>query len=88
MPKLKCAGIAGMKLWFWSNDHEPPHFHVKKSGEWEYRVCFLLDASEMFELKWAKTEKTTMSRQEREQIVELVAAHRPAILQEWEQAHP
>jgi len=37
--------ISGLKSWFWSNDHEPPHFHVKKTGEWEIKVSFLEDSS-------------------------------------------
>ena len=28
MATLKCFSIAGVKLWFWSNDRHPPHFHA------------------------------------------------------------
>jgi hypothetical protein len=41
MAVIKAFSIAGMKLWFYSNDHEPPHFHAKRNGEWEMRVKFL-----------------------------------------------
>lgn len=41
-------------MWFWSHDHEPPHFHVKRQGEWEVKVHFLLDPSEMVELVWSE----------------------------------
>lgn len=45
MPKLVCFEIPGLSCWFWSNDHDPPHFHAKKEGEWEIRVKFT-EASE------------------------------------------
>ena len=38
-----------MKLWFYSNDHEPPHFHAKRRGQWEFKVLFLEAAEDMFE---------------------------------------
>lgn len=34
MAKIDCFAIAGLEFWFWSNDHNPPHFHVKRAGEW------------------------------------------------------
>ena len=40
MPKLACFEFPGLSCWFWSNDHDPPHFHAKKEGEWEIRVKF------------------------------------------------
>ena len=42
--------ISGLKIWFWSNDHEPPHFHVKRRGEWEVKVFFLLTPDDMIEI--------------------------------------
>lgn len=88
MAKLQCIAIDGMKMWFPSNDHEPPHFHVKRAGAWEYRIFFLEDESVMFEPKWTKTNKTVMSRQDREQIAGLVDAHRDTIFAEWELVNP
>jgi hypothetical protein len=35
MPKVKCFEIPGLYFWFWSDDHDPPHFHAKRRGEWE-----------------------------------------------------
>lgn len=85
MATLKCIDIAGIRMWFPSNDHEPPHFHVKRPGAWEYRIFFLEDEPAMFELKWTKTPKTVMSRRDRQQIAALVAANRGVIWQEWGQ---
>jgi hypothetical protein len=40
MGRIQCFEIAGCVCWFYSRDHRPPHFHVKRSGEWEIRVFF------------------------------------------------
>jgi hypothetical protein len=88
MPTVRAFAVDGLKLWFPSNDHEPPHFHAKRSGEWEVRVHFLSNEQEMFELKWRKTSKATVSRRDKEQIIEMVNAHRVELLQQWEEIHP
>ena len=88
MSKVKAFSIVGLKLWFPSNDHEPPHFHAKRSGEWEFRVFFLLNDQAMFDAKWLKTAKTRMSKQDRQAIADMVNAHRDVLLQEWEELHP
>ena len=54
MATVRAFQIDGLKLWFWSGDHEPPHFHAKKSGEWEVKVLFLLGRAEMIEVKWVE----------------------------------
>ncbi len=87
MARLTCFGIAGMRLWFYSNDHEPPHFHAKRRGEWEYKVSFLLPPSEMLELVWSK-KKVQMSKGDRRLLEQMVEQHRFEILREWEQVNP
>ena len=84
MAKLECISISGVLLWFYSNDHRPPHFHAKRRGEWEYRVKFLEPADRMFELVWSKG-KRRMSKTEREGLVELVEENRFELLREWEE---
>jgi hypothetical protein len=88
MAVIKAFSIAGMKLWFYSNDHEPPHFHAKRNGEWEIRVKFLESDEEMFELVSRKTAKATVSTQDTKMLQEMVNEHRPALLREWENLHP
>ena len=51
MPKVACLEIPGLTCWFWSNDHNPPHFHVKREGEWELKVKFTEGEAQMFELE-------------------------------------
>jgi hypothetical protein len=84
MAKIRCFSIAGMQLWFYSNDHEPPHFHARRKGEWEYRVRFLESVNEMFELV-SSMKKAQMSKADREKLRKMVETHRMEILQEWEQ---
>ena len=73
-----------MKLWFYPNDHEPPHFHAKRTGEWEVRVHFLQGPGEMFELVWA-AKKAQMPKADRELLQHMVETHRIEIFREWEQ---
>jgi hypothetical protein len=51
-----CIEVAGLNLWFNSNDHLPPHFHASKLGEWEIRIYFLRCSEGRFDfdLKWGK----------------------------------
>jgi len=51
MAKVKCFEIEGLFCWFWPMDHEPPHFHAKRNGEWEIRVKFTEQGAAMFEVK-------------------------------------
>jgi hypothetical protein len=84
MANLTCFSIAGIKLWFYSNDHEPPHFHAKRKGEWEVKIHFLQGPARMFELVWA-AKKKQMSKVDRDLLQEMVEQHRFEILGEWEQ---
>ena len=42
----------------------------------------------MFEVKWTKTNKIQISKQDKQQIRAMVVAHRADILLEWEAIHP
>ncbi len=80
MPNVECFQIPGLHLFFWSQDHDPPHFHVKRPGEWEVRVVFAEDASRMFEVKWGAGPDSKTRRR----IARLVEAHRLQLMAEWE----
>jgi Domain of unknown function (DUF4160) len=84
MAKLTCLRIAGIQLWFYPNDHEPPHFHAKRRGEWEYKIHFLLGPGEMLELVWSK-KKAQISKGDRQVLEQMVEDHRLEILREWEE---
>ena len=80
MAKVDCIDFPGLTCWFWSNDHDPPHFHVKRAGAWELKVNFLADADVMFELQWGTAPKAKLLRQ----IADAVRANRDALLAEWQ----
>lgn len=81
MVTVSAFQIEGLKLWFWSNDHEPPHFHVKKAGEWEVKISFMLDQSEMVEVEWSKKH---LSQKVLKQVTKLAEEHRVALLEQWQ----
>ena len=55
MATVAAFRIEGLKLWFWSQDHEPPHFHAKRAGEWEVKVQFMLAPANMIEVEcWSR----------------------------------
>ncbi len=86
MVTVKAFTLDGLKLWFWSSDHDPPHFHCKRSGEWEIKVNFLLPAEAMIEVKW-NSGNTRIPRKTTKDLCVLAAQHRPALLEEWEEIH-
>lgn len=82
MAKLSSFSIAGVEMWFWSRDHNPPHFHAKVHGAWEVQVYFLEEPEgAMFRFKWQK--RPFLSRH-RKALAERVVAHRFELLQEWQ----
>ena len=85
MAKLECFTIDGLELWFFSNDHLPPHFHAKRQGQWEVRVNFLESTTaKMFSVVWQKGKGKGVPRADTKLIEAMVAAHRADILKEWE----
>jgi len=86
--KLRAFELPGYDAWFNSADHLPPHFHVEKPGEWEIKVVFRKDRSEMFETVWPKNPKRKGAKPkpaELAHIAEKVEAHRAELLEQWEQ---
>ncbi len=84
MANLECFAIDGVRLWFWSNDHNPPHFHAKRSGKWEVSVNFLESSTDrMFVVVWLKGKE--IPRADTKMLEELVQAHRDELLKEWEE---
>ena len=87
--KLDCFSIQGLELFFYSNDHLPPHFHVKKVGEWEVRINIEtsteangLDLSYVFPKRQGRNFRGISGQQQR-QILKLIVDHRLEILEEW-----
>jgi hypothetical protein len=71
--------IAGLDLWFNSDDHLPPHFHAEKPGHWEVRVLFLRDEAEMLEVRWT-TKKAKPGKRDLRELAARVESHRSSLL--------
>jgi hypothetical protein len=78
---VDCISVAGLELWFNSDDHLPPHFHAEKPGEWEVRVFFLQDREDMFEVKWTK-KKDRPSMADLKMLAKHAERNRTALLTE------
>jgi hypothetical protein len=84
--KVQSFKIDGLDLFFNSNDHNPPHFHARKSGSWEIRVDILLSSIEnglVFTVKYPLNPE--ISSKDKKQILKLVLENRSTLLEEWEQ---
>jgi len=82
MGKIDAIQIEGLRLWFNSSDHLPPHFHATKTGEWEIRIHFLrcYEGHLDFDIKWG----SGPSGKTRSALLTLVIENRVALLSEWE----
>lgn len=54
MLEVRAFRMQGVALWFWSDDHEPPHFNAKQNGEWEVKVKFMRRRTKMLEIVWTR----------------------------------
>lgn len=83
MGRVECIALPGLEMWFNSSDHEPPHFHAERPGEWEVRVFFLRGRADMFETKWsARKGKPTPAQLGR--LGRIAERNRLDLLIEWE----
>ena len=84
MATVRAFSIDDIETWFHSGDHEPPHFHAKRKGEWEVRVYFLRSPSEMIDIKWNKKKRRPNGLKT---ICSLAEENRIQLLEQWEQVH-
>ncbi len=84
MGRVDATEIEGLDLWFNSSDHLPEHVHVKRRGEWEIRVYFLLctDDDLVFDRKWGRKDPPAKPQAA---IRRAIVARRAELLREWEQ---
>lgn len=81
MPRVASFELPGIDCRFYSNDHEPPHFHAIRKGKWEYRVFFVQQPDQMLELKWGNH----ASNRDRKALCDAAEEHRGELLGEWEE---
>ncbi|MXW19055.1 MAG: DUF4160 domain-containing protein [Gemmatimonadetes bacterium] len=82
MGLLEAFQLPGCRLWFHTGDHGPPHFHAGAVDAWEIRVYFLQDPPDYDESFAVRHVPMKMVRE----ILRLAAAHRAALLDEWERS--
>lgn len=81
MPRVASFDLPGIDCRFYSNDHEPPHYHAKRTGRWQCRVFFMAPRGQMLELEWGRQP----TAKERKALCDAAEEHRAALLQEWDE---
>jgi len=71
-------------MWFYSGDHQPPHFHARRSGDWEVRVFFMEDQEKMIQI--IRPPHATLKRNDFKALITQSQTHRIKLLDEWEAA--
>jgi hypothetical protein len=80
--KLECVSFpAAWEAWVNSDDHDPPHFHLEKPGEWLVKVRFMLSPPKL-EVVY-RMKRHAPSGRDRRRIVLAVEEHRAALYEEW-----
>ena len=84
MGQVDCCSVPGLDLFFHSDDHGPPHVHVRRPGQWEIRVSLLLTTADRLEytVKWP-SKPSGLNRRVRRKIRTAMVEHREALLKEW-----
>lgn len=86
MAKVKAFSVEGIELWIYSGDHEPPHFHARRRGDWTVRVFILEHQDRMIQLIGPADAK--ISAKHRKALIDGVLANRERLLKEWQACQP
>jgi len=84
--RVDAFSIPGFDCRFPSLDHDPPHFHVRRTGEWEIKVRIM--TTTLSHLDWEPKWPPGFPgphRALRRSLAGFVVQHRVALLDEWEQ---
>ena len=83
MARVGAFEISGIYMWFPSGDHEPPHFHARRPGEWDAKVYIQSTAAEM--IRVTRPPDGKIKGTDRKAILAGVEANRADLLAEWEE---
>lgn len=83
VPRVSRVSVSGLELWFNSNDRLPPHFHAERAGDWEVKVHFMRDRSEMIEVVYT-CRSGHPTKKELKALLERSERHRVSLLEEFE----
>jgi hypothetical protein len=83
--RIEEFSLQGLQAFFRSNDHRPPHFHVKKSGVWEIRVYVLTSSKNGldYSFKFPKNKSVNLTSKEKKAILSFVIENREKLLLLW-----
>ncbi len=82
MAQVKAFKVKGIKMFIPSGDHEPPHFHASKPGDWRSRVYIGESPKNMIVLQ--SPPNARIAKSDRKAIIEGVESNRDELLKEWE----
>jgi len=77
--------LEGYEIFWYSNDHDPPHFNIEKRGHWGIKIKFTLSTDKHleFEMVWQNQNRGPSSK-EKKLFGEYIKQHQAHLLQEWE----
>ncbi|MEM9275251.1 MAG: DUF4160 domain-containing protein [Cyanobacteria bacterium P01_F01_bin.143] len=86
MGKVGGFNLDGLEAFFRSSDHRPPHFHIKKAGEWEIRVYIVTTTKSNldYSFKFPKNNSKSINSKEQKKIINFVINNRGSLLLDWE----
>ena len=87
-PIVDCINNPKYIYRFYSNDHEPPHVHVKRTGEWEIRVKFLKCTEDFLDYNFAipsnrKVSKHPLLSKVEKEILKDILPAKEKLYEEW-----
>lgn len=83
-PKVECIKKQSKYSYlFYSNDHEPPHVHVRRKGEWEVKVKFLTCKEDFLDYDGSKPKKITLKSSIVQEILNDILPVREQLYTEW-----
>ncbi len=84
--RIEEFNLPGLQAFFRSNDHLPPHFHVKKTGTWEIRVYILTSSRKKldYSFKFPKNQSVNLTSKEIKEIINFIISNRERLLLGWQ----
>jgi hypothetical protein len=83
-PKVDCIDGEGRFCYlFYSNDHEPPHVHVRRRGEWEIRVKFLTCKKSFLDYEMVIPKKDALKSADKKEILDSILPVKDQLYREW-----
>ncbi len=86
MGRIEYLNYQGLQAFFRSNDHHPPHFHIKKAGIWEIRVYILTSSTNGldYSFKFPKNQSVILTPKDKKTNLLFVTSNREKLLLDWE----